>query len=149
LPQIAVALYSSLDIALDAATETVCAIHQSGFFHIRTTPVLPTRLTQHRPKTERSKSLHTLAYTLPSRPLPSPPSSSRCPVIPTMPFRPQHSLVMIDVDKMHTIDTRSVEDLFGMWSGTIAANVSPSLSIVADTVQFLTRSQTPWRTASG
>ncbi|THX30644.1 DUF1752-domain-containing protein [Aureobasidium pullulans] len=33
-----------------------------------------------------------------------------------MPFRPQHSLVMIDVDKMHTIDTRSVEDLFGMWS---------------------------------
>ncbi|KAL1297796.1 hypothetical protein AAFC00_006331 [Neodothiora populina] len=33
-----------------------------------------------------------------------------------MPFRPQHSLLKIDVDKMHTIDTRSVEDLFGMWS---------------------------------
>ncbi|GAB7355352.1 hypothetical protein MBLNU459_g5879t1 [Dothideomycetes sp. NU459] len=33
-----------------------------------------------------------------------------------MPFRPQHSLLKIDVDKMHTIDTRSVENLFGMWS---------------------------------
>ena len=32
---------------------------------------------------------------------------------------------MIDVDKMHTIDTRSVEDLFGMWSGTIASILLP------------------------
>jgi hypothetical protein len=119
--QVAVALYSYLDIALDAATELVCVPHQSGSFHFRTTPVLPIRLTQHhRPQTEHPKSLHTLAYTLPSRPPLSPPSSSRCLVISAMPFRPQHSLVMIDVDKMHTIDTRSVEDLFGMWSGTNA-----------------------------
>jgi hypothetical protein len=66
-----------------------------------------------------------------------------------MPFRPQHSLVMIDVDKMHTIDTRCVEDLFGMWSGTIAADILLTLLIVADTLQFLTKSQMPWRTASG
>jgi len=33
-----------------------------------------------------------------------------------MPFQPQHSLLKVDVDNMHTIDTRSVEDLFGMWS---------------------------------
>jgi hypothetical protein len=103
----------------------------------------------HRPQTERSKSIHTLAYTLPSRPLLSPPSSSRCLIIAIMPFRPQHSLVMIDVDKMHTIDTRCVEDLFGMWSGTIAADILLTLLIVADTLQFLTKSQMPWRTASG
>ncbi|KAK4964346.1 hypothetical protein LTR66_012337 [Elasticomyces elasticus] len=33
-----------------------------------------------------------------------------------MPFRPQHTLLKVDVDSMHTIDTRSVENLFGMWS---------------------------------
>jgi len=122
--QVAVALYSCLDTALDAATEIDCVPHQIGSFHFRTTP-------QHRPQTERAfKSLHTLVYTLPSRPLFSPPSSSRCLVISIMPFRPQHSLVMIDVDKMHTIDTRSVEDLFGMWSGTIATISSPSCRLL-------------------
>lgn len=71
----------------------------------------------HCPQTERPQSLNTLAYTSPLRSLLTLPSSARCPVPIAMPFRPQHSLVMIDVDKMHTIDTRSVEDLFGMWSG--------------------------------
>ncbi|GAM84349.1 hypothetical protein ANO11243_023430 [Dothideomycetidae sp. 11243] len=32
-----------------------------------------------------------------------------------MPFRPQESLLNLNLEKMHTIDTRSVEDLFGLW----------------------------------
>jgi len=31
-----------------------------------------------------------------------------------MPFRPQHSLLRIEVPALHTIDTGSVENLFGM-----------------------------------
>lgn len=52
-----------------------------------------------------------------------------------MPFRPQHSLVMIDVDKMHTIDTRSVEDLFGMWSGISQPTFHFFLLIFADKIR--------------
>ncbi|SMR51827.1 unnamed protein product [Zymoseptoria tritici ST99CH_3D1] len=33
-----------------------------------------------------------------------------------MPFRPEHSLLRVEVPALHTIDTRSVENLFGMWS---------------------------------
>ncbi|KAM0723924.1 hypothetical protein Q7P37_000915 [Cladosporium fusiforme] len=33
-----------------------------------------------------------------------------------MPFTPQHSLLRVEVPALHTIDTRSVENLFGMWS---------------------------------
>lgn len=35
-----------------------------------------------------------------------------------MPFRPEHSLLRIEVPALHTIDTRSVENLFGMVSPT-------------------------------
>ncbi|KAH0000003.1 hypothetical protein KCU78_g15598, partial [Aureobasidium melanogenum] len=116
VPRIVVALNSCLDIALDAVAID-CVTHQSGSFHFRTLPVLAIRLTQHIVRKQSApKSLHTLAYTSPLRSPPTSPSSARCPVLIAMPFRPQHSLVMIDVDKMHTIDTRSVEDLFGMWS---------------------------------
>ncbi|KAI6843122.1 hypothetical protein KC340_g13041 [Hortaea werneckii] len=33
-----------------------------------------------------------------------------------MPFRPEHSLLRVEVPALHTIDTTSVENLFGMWS---------------------------------
>ncbi|KAF2152942.1 DUF1752-domain-containing protein [Myriangium duriaei CBS 260.36] len=33
-----------------------------------------------------------------------------------MPFRPQESLLNLNLERMHTIDTRSVEDLFGLWT---------------------------------
>nr|OQO28460.1 hypothetical protein B0A51_05539 [Rachicladosporium sp. CCFEE 5018] len=33
-----------------------------------------------------------------------------------MPFRPEHSLLRVEVPALHTIDTSSVETLFGMWS---------------------------------
>ncbi|KAK3668235.1 hypothetical protein LTR22_000920 [Elasticomyces elasticus] len=33
-----------------------------------------------------------------------------------MPFRPEHSLLSVRVPALHTIDTASVESLFGMWS---------------------------------
>ncbi|KAK4508300.1 hypothetical protein PRZ48_002038 [Zasmidium cellare] len=33
-----------------------------------------------------------------------------------MPFRPEHSLLRVEVPALHTIDTSSVENLFGMWS---------------------------------
>ncbi|KAM0699304.1 hypothetical protein Q7P36_001351 [Cladosporium allicinum] len=33
-----------------------------------------------------------------------------------MPFRPEHSLLRVEIPTLHTIDTRSVENLFGMWS---------------------------------
>jgi hypothetical protein len=33
-----------------------------------------------------------------------------------MPFRPEHSLLRVEVPALHTIDTRSVENLFGMVS---------------------------------
>ncbi|KAK0860421.1 hypothetical protein LTR87_017314 [Friedmanniomyces endolithicus] len=33
-----------------------------------------------------------------------------------MPFRPEHSLLRVEVPALHTIDTASVESLFGMWS---------------------------------
>ncbi|PSK34102.1 hypothetical protein B9Z65_8428 [Elsinoe australis] len=32
-----------------------------------------------------------------------------------MVFRPQHSLLELNMERVHTIDTRSVEDLFGLW----------------------------------
>lgn len=54
------------------------------------------------------------------------------PTPPKMPFRPQHSLLKIDVAQMHTIDTRSVEDLFGMWSG------KPKASALRATMCILT-----------
>jgi hypothetical protein len=37
-----------------------------------------------------------------------------------MPFRPEHSLLRVEVPALHTIDTRSVENLFGMVSPTRA-----------------------------
>jgi len=33
-----------------------------------------------------------------------------------MPFRPEHSLLRVEIPTLHTIDTRSVENLFGMVS---------------------------------
>ncbi|KAF2719246.1 DUF1752-domain-containing protein [Polychaeton citri CBS 116435] len=33
-----------------------------------------------------------------------------------MPFRPEHSLLRVEVPALHTIDTSSVENLMGMWS---------------------------------
>ncbi|KAK0313675.1 hypothetical protein LTR01_001932 [Friedmanniomyces endolithicus] len=33
-----------------------------------------------------------------------------------MPFRPEHSLLRVEVPALHTIDTASVESLFGMWA---------------------------------
>lgn len=33
-----------------------------------------------------------------------------------MPFRPEHSLLRVEVPALHTIDTSSVENLFGMVS---------------------------------
>ncbi|KXL45423.1 hypothetical protein M433DRAFT_77754 [Acidomyces richmondensis BFW] len=33
-----------------------------------------------------------------------------------MPFRPQHSLLRVEERALHTIDTSSVENLYGMWS---------------------------------
>jgi len=36
-----------------------------------------------------------------------------------MPFRPEHSLLNLNLEKMHTIDTRSVENLFGLWAGKL------------------------------
>ncbi|KAK3711427.1 hypothetical protein LTR37_009606 [Vermiconidia calcicola] len=33
-----------------------------------------------------------------------------------MPFRPQQSLLKVEADNIHSIDTTSVENLFGMWS---------------------------------
>jgi hypothetical protein len=33
-----------------------------------------------------------------------------------MPFRPEHSLLRVEVPALHTIDTTSVENLFGMVS---------------------------------
>lgn len=35
-----------------------------------------------------------------------------------MPFRPEHSLLRVEIPTLHTIDTRSVENLFGMVSPT-------------------------------
>jgi len=34
-----------------------------------------------------------------------------------MPFQPQEMFLNVNLEKMHTIDTRSVEDLYGLWQG--------------------------------
>lgn len=42
-----------------------------------------------------------------------------------MPFRPEHSLLRVEIPTLHTIDTRSVENLFGMVSQSPPTPLSP------------------------
>jgi len=44
-----------------------------------------------------------------------------------MPFRPEHSLLRVEIPTLHTIDTRSVENLFGMVSPVQSSPPNPAL----------------------
>lgn len=68
----------------------------------------PSQLNTARPRTPKHSPSAT--HGTPATPLHSPNITTN------MPFRPEHSLLRVEVPVLHTIDTRSVENLFGMVS---------------------------------
>lgn len=68
-----------------------------------------------------------------------------------MPFRPEQSLLRVEVPALHTIDTRSVENLFGMvgFQRPAGPNTQRALYLLVHrSGHCFRRRHTQWKTGS-